>query len=88
VKLRTALKIWKAIGTPRQSVYTARQLDAAMRRYDRLQTTKVTNECWDRFMEELGIEGRAEFLMDLGAVGKAFGLLMRESWGSDCVKAK
>lgn len=84
MKLRLAKKIVKAVGTPRESAYTQRQINAALERLEGTRESREANECWNAMMEYLGPLGRADILRDsFHAPADAFALLMRtpeEEW--------
>lgn len=46
MRLRTALKIMKAINTPDQDRYREGQLGAAVRRYEKTRSAKEANAFW------------------------------------------
>lgn len=75
MRLRTALKIRKTIGTARETVYTKRQVCIALKRYERTQSAKDAQEFWNALMLTLGAEGRAKLVMKWDMAG-AFALLM------------
>lgn len=83
MKLRTARKIVKAVGTVRASAYTDGQLNVALGRVARTKEQRRAEEFWDQLMDDLGVLGRAKVLAGSGAPGMAFDLLMRtpvEEW--------
>ena len=77
MKLRTAKKILKAIGTAEENRYTPKQCDIAIRRYERTKGSRSAHRCWKNLMDYLGVDGRAAVLQGTGAPGMAFNLLMR-----------
>jgi hypothetical protein len=82
VKLRTALKIWNAIGGPRDGRYSNHQKDLAHRRVERMRSSRESHAFWNGLMEKIGVRGRVRILKDR-APGLAFGLMMKtpeEEW--------
>ena len=76
MRLRTALKIRQAIGTPREAAYTPDQKMRALDRYERTRTYRQAMQVWDNFLARIGRDGRAELLRRWGRVGDAFAVLM------------
>ncbi len=79
MKLRIALKIYKAIGTPRDTAYTGWQKWTAIRRVERCKSDRLNNLYWNGLMRNMGPSGRAQVL----PASMGFGLLMRtpiEQW--------
>ncbi len=78
MKLRVAKKVHENVSRGAEDRYRSDTIDRAIAIYDRLPTTKLTNEYWDWLMKSIGIEGRAKLLAGWGQTGAAFDLLMRE----------
>lgn len=77
MKLRTARKIIKAVGTSDERRYRDDQIGAASARVERTRTAKEDERFYRDLMDSLGVEGRVELLFALGEYEKAMDLLMR-----------
>ena len=85
MKLRVALKIRKAVGTPRESRYTDCQIKRAIDRYDRLVSSKYDNEFFRALLLKMGPVGCAR-VFKRHSMGAAFDMLMsadESTWGGD-----
>ena len=83
MNLRIAKKICKKIANMdigESSPYSEEQIQTALNRIERTKSQKDATQFWNHLMVDLGVEGRAEVLADIGAPGMAFDLLMREEW--------
>lgn len=78
MKLRTARKIVKAVGTPDEARYTGFQIGRAQDRVERTASVRETHRFWHALMRELGVNGRVQILARTGAPGMAFDLYMRQ----------
>jgi hypothetical protein len=86
MRLRTALKICKAVGTPRESAYSDGKINSALRRCERTRSYRESSAFWDSLMKFLGPGGRAELAVRWGQPGKALDILMRHpesEWRGD-----
>ena len=77
MRLRTAKKILKSVGTVRGRCYSGRQIRLSLARMERTKSARFDKEYWQKLMLSLGVRGRVEVLAGSGAPGMAFGLLMR-----------
>ena len=77
MRLRTALKIEKAVGTPDQARYSNFQIDRAYARIARTRSGREANR-FSRATDQLGVDGRAWLLDQLDHTGDVFKLLMRQ----------
>ena len=78
MKLRVALKIAKAIGTPDEARYSGHQIRRAQARLDRTRSSKEVERFYREMMTRLGVDGRVRLLNQLGHAGDAFDLYMRQ----------
>jgi hypothetical protein len=76
MKLRTALKIRKAVGGPREMCYSDRQKTAALDRYERTKSAKADKAFFYALMTGFGAEGRAELFRRWGDPAEALRILM------------
>lgn len=79
MRLRTAKKIVKAVGTSRELAYSDHQIGKAQDRIDRTRSAKELNSWWYGLMDRLGVDGRAELLTNLGRHDLASDLLARNA---------
>lgn len=78
MKLRTAKKIIKAVGTPDESRYSGFQIQCAHARTERTRSAREATRFWYALMDQIGLEGRARVLARTGEPAMAFNLLMRQ----------
>lgn len=81
MRLRTARKIYKSIGSHREACYSIRQRADAIRRVDRTREMRDAERLWGRMLADFGADGCAKVLSSVGEPGMAFRLLMREGGG-------
>lgn len=83
MKLRIAKKIVKAVGTPRESAYSGKQLTQALNRMERTKSYRADRDFFFEVCRMLGPVGRAKVLAGSGAPGMALDVLMgtpEEEW--------
>jgi len=78
MRLRTAMKIRKAIGTKREYCYQDSQLEAALDRYEKTASHKEAKAFFANLMERIGPEGRA-YVIGKSHPGWGLEVLLRES---------
>ncbi len=79
MRLRTAKKIYAAIGTDSEQRYTSQQKSKAIRVHGRCRATRETEAWWGRFMKTVPAEFRAKCAMDIGKYAQAFKILMGDA---------
>jgi hypothetical protein len=83
MRLRTAKKIWNAIGSPREHRYTTDQKARAIDRMERTRISRHNTEFFIALCDALGPLGRARLQRDKGV---ALDILMRsdeKDWQGD-----